>query len=91
MAEVIELPARLDLNGCRRLHADIREQLGSPLIFDASRVTFIGGIGLQILMAAANRWRSDKVEIEYDAVSRGMVEGLERLGARMEDIGGLES
>ena len=54
----ITLPAILDFKAAGPLKADIQSHLGSPLDLDVSHVERIGGQCLQVLLAAAEAWRS---------------------------------
>lgn len=52
MTEAITLPVRLDLVAAKPLAAEIEAHAGEPLVFDAGQVETLGGLGLQILLAA---------------------------------------
>ncbi len=52
----LKLPRRLDLTAARRLKADLLALSGRPLRLDAAEVTHLGGLCLQLLLAAANHW-----------------------------------
>lgn len=59
LACVYALPARLDLTTVRALARDLTAMRGHPLILDASGVQTLGGLGLQVLLAAGQHWRRD--------------------------------
>lgn len=52
MTDAIPLPARLDLVAVKPLAAQIEARAGEPLVFDAALVEVVGGLGLQLLLAA---------------------------------------
>lgn len=55
----IPLPSRLDLGVVQALTQQIILMRGSPVTLDATGVTHLGGLGLQLLLAAAQQWRRD--------------------------------
>lgn len=54
---VLTLPPRLDLPAARPLADDLRARDGRPLDIDAGEVSHLGGLCLQVLLAAAQSWR----------------------------------
>lgn len=54
----LTLPAVLDLKAAASLKADIQAHAGSPLDLDVSKVERIGGLCLQVLLAAAEAWKA---------------------------------
>ena len=71
---VLELPEVLDLKAAAPLHAQILELRGAPLTIDASKVQRLGGLCLQVLVAADAAWKSDDQDLtlaqpspEFDA------------------------
>jgi len=56
MTAAITLQERLDFNAAPDLKAEIIGQLGHNLEIDASKVTHMGTLCLQILIAASNEW-----------------------------------
>jgi len=71
---VLELSEVLDLKAAGPLHAQILGLRGAPLTIDASKVQRLGGLCLQVLLAAEATWRSDDQELtlaqpspEFDA------------------------
>lgn len=55
--QCLKLPCRLDLTAARGLKADLLALSGRSLRLDASEVTHLGGLCLQLLLAAATHWR----------------------------------
>lgn len=54
----IFLPSVLDLKAAGPLKAEIQSHAGSALDLDASKVERVGGLCLQVLLAAAEAWRA---------------------------------
>ena len=55
----MRLPAILDLAAARPLHDALTAQRGQQLDVDASAVERMGGLCLQVLIAAQRAWESD--------------------------------
>jgi chemotaxis protein CheX len=55
----IALPEVLDLKAAAPLHAQLSGLRGQPVVLDASRVQRLGGLCLQVLLAAEAAWSSD--------------------------------
>jgi chemotaxis protein CheX len=53
------LPSVLDLKSVGGLHADLLAVRGRPVTLDASQVSRLGGLGLQVLLAARTTWAED--------------------------------
>lgn len=58
-AAVLELPEVLDLKAAGPLHAQFTAVRGQPVQVDASRVQRLGGLCLQVLLAAEAAWKQD--------------------------------
>jgi chemotaxis protein CheX len=58
MTDALTLPAVLDLRAAGQLKADIQSRAGAALDLDASKVERVGGLCLQVLIAAEAHWRS---------------------------------
>jgi chemotaxis protein CheX len=57
----MKLAANLDLAAARPLAAELSSALGRPLSIDASDVERLGGVCLQLLLAASAQWERDGV------------------------------
>ncbi|MEZ5756501.1 MAG: STAS domain-containing protein [Paracoccaceae bacterium] len=53
------LPERLDSSAAPGLAAALRGRIGTPLVLDASRVTVIGALAFEVLIAAGRQWQAD--------------------------------
>ena len=58
-AAVLALPAVLDLRAAAGLKADLLALRGRPATLDASAVERLGGLCLQVLLAARKTWAKD--------------------------------
>ena len=58
MSATLTLPAILDLRAVTQLKADIQAHSGAALDLEASSVERLGGLCLQVLIAAEAQWRS---------------------------------
>lgn len=56
MTVTITLRERLDFGAAPDLRSDILEQVGNDLEINASAVTHMGTLCLQVLIAASNEW-----------------------------------
>lgn len=78
--QALELPSALDLAAAAPLLAELRARRGGPLVLDGSDVQRIGGLCLQVLLAAQEAWRADECEFRLRA-SDAMAQGLRQMGA----------
>lgn len=53
----ITLPPVLDFKAACSLKADIQAHAGAPLDLDVSKVERVGGLCLQVVLAAAEAWK----------------------------------
>jgi chemotaxis protein CheX len=79
-AQSLELPGALDLAAAAPLLAELRTRRGGPLTLDGSNVQRLGGLCLQVLLAAQEAWRADGSEFRLQA-SDAMAQGLRQMGA----------
>jgi chemotaxis protein CheX len=70
----------LDLNAATLLREHFIGRRGSALRVDASRVERLGGLCLQVLIAARAAWAEDRHEFMFDEVSSELQAGLEVFG-----------
>ncbi len=89
---VVSLPPVLDLQAAEPLRAELMALRGRPLSLDASQVTRLGGLCLQVLMSARKIWVEDGVSLMVDQPSSGFSEQLAAFGEpelHFEPEGGL--
>jgi chemotaxis protein CheX len=87
MATVTELPFEslalapvLDLKAAAPLKAALLERRGHPLELDAADVQRLGGLCLQLLLAAAVTWRADGFTMRVGPRSEAFVDALRLFG-----------
>lgn len=76
----VELPALLDLAAAQPLRAELLALRGRPLVIEASSVTRLGGLCLQVLMSARQTWRRDGIAFGLSGTSRAMTDQLNAFG-----------
>lgn len=76
----VGLPSVLDLQAAEPLRAELMALRGRPLVIDASQVTRLGGLCLQVLMSAKKIWAEDGVSLMVDQPSSGFSEQLAAFG-----------
>ncbi len=76
----LELPGVLDLAAAAPLLAELRAHRGGALTLDGSNVQRLGGLCLQVLLAAHEAWRADGCEFRLQT-SDAMAQGLRQMGA----------
>lgn len=60
---VVNLSPVLDLQAAEPLRAELMALRGRPLTLDASQVTRLGGLCLQVLMSARKTWAEDGLNL----------------------------
>ncbi len=71
----------LDSNAAAELASDLLARRGAPLTLDASRVQKLGGLCLQVLLAARASWALDKIPFALSIPSAAFRESLTQFGA----------
>ena len=79
--ESVVLDAVLDLKAANCLKAALMERRGLPLEIDASGVQRLGGLCLQVLIAAQNAWTLDGATMTISSRSNEFTETLKLFGA----------
>lgn len=80
-AAVVSLPQVLDLQAAEPLRAELMALRGRPLTLDASQVTRLGGLCLQVLLSARKIWAEDGHSLTVDQPTSGFSEQLAAFGA----------
>jgi chemotaxis protein CheX len=78
---VISLTPVLDLQAAEPLRAELMALRGRQVTLDASQVTRLGGLCLQVLMSAQKMWAEDGLSLTVDQPSSGFSEQLAAFGA----------
>lgn len=76
----VSLPAILDLQAAEPLRAELMALRGRPLSLDASQVTRMGGLCLQVILSARKTWAADGLTLELDQPSDAFIEQLGTFG-----------
>lgn len=77
----MKLPPLLDLGAAASLRSQLMEQRGRKLELDCSEVERLGGLCLQVLVAARNQWRVDGIDFEIVNSSPAFSEGARLMAA----------
>ncbi|MEX1662257.1 STAS domain-containing protein [uncultured Thioclava sp.] len=85
------LPAKLDLSTVADLGATISARKGGDLELDAGGVTLLGGLGLQVLAAAAAQWRQSGHSFCITPRSESFNAALDHLGVSLNDLQSTEA
>jgi chemotaxis protein CheX len=86
MSAPVVLPARVDLSCVERVAGELRDVADHPLALDAGSVTFLGGLGLQVLLAAASERRAAGGSMTITAASDAFLDALAQFGISTDDI-----
>ena len=82
----LTLAPRLDLSQVAALTADLRARTGADLVLDAGAVTHLGGLGLQVLLAAAASWRAAGHALSVHPRSEAFDEALTLFGVTPDTL-----
>lgn len=80
MTATLILPPRLDLTAARGLAADLRVRADAALLIDAAGVEVLGGLCLQLLLAARQRWERAGLPLRFGARSEAFDRALAQFG-----------
>jgi chemotaxis protein CheX len=80
-SHTLQLAECLDLAAAAPLRDEILEQRGSALVLDGSRVQRLGGLCLQVLLAARATWAADEKPFRVADATPEFRNCLERVGA----------
>lgn len=81
MAAMLRLDPVLDLNGAQPLKLALTEHRGEDLQVDAGEVQRLGGLCLQLLLAARRAWIEDGHSFEVAPRSEAFASALSLYGA----------
>lgn len=79
-AAVLSLAPILDLQAAEPLRAELMVLRGRALSIDASQVSRLGGLCLQVLIAARKTWVEDGLPLSVDEPSDAFTEQLASFG-----------
>jgi chemotaxis protein CheX len=86
MTASLELPVRLDTAAAPALAAELLSRAGGALRLDASGVSQLGGLCLQVLLAAAAEWRACGATLSVEPRSQGFDDALATFGITQGDL-----
>lgn len=81
MARQLELPAELNIRTVRGLHAEFSAALDEGLELSAAKVRMVGGLGVQLLLAAKAECERRGAALTIVEPSEAFQECLRTLGA----------
>jgi chemotaxis protein CheX len=81
VSRTLTLTAVLDLNAAKALKSDFVERRGQPISVDASQVQRLGGLCLQVLIAARRAWAADGLTMTIAPQSSAFAQALRLFGA----------
>ncbi|NML74910.1 STAS domain-containing protein [Rhizobium sp. S-51] len=82
----LKLPAVLDLNEASNLKANLMSLRGGSVAIDASGVERVGAQCVQILMAGAKAWETDKKPFSFVKASDAFLKTLQLIGVNVDDL-----
>lgn len=77
----MKLPAILDLGAAAPLRLQLLERRGQALELDCADVERVGGLCLQVLIAARAQWRTDGVGFQIVSASSAFVDAARLMAA----------
>lgn len=86
MSATVVLPRRLDLPAARPLARSLMEMAGQNLRIDAEGVGFLGGLCLQVLLAAGIEWRQSGKSLSIEPRSPEFDLALRQFGLSAVDL-----
>lgn len=81
------LDGHLDSIAAPPLATDLLEMRGKPISVDASAVSFVGTLLLQVLVSARKQWLEDGHAFKVAPVSQALASAAAGLGVALADIG----
>ena len=78
---LVTLPRSLDASVAADLRGELMALRGRPVRIDGAAVERVGGLCLQVLLAAAQTWGEDGLACRIEGASPAMTEAVRRLGA----------
>lgn len=79
MKNVLELVPRLDAAAARRLARLLMTHRGYPLGLDATAVTVVSALALEVIIAAARQWHEDHQQLTMTGWSDAFAAGCTTL------------
>lgn len=86
MAETYSLPPKLDLPAAGPLAADLQAKLENDLVLDASDVTLVGALCIQVIASAALSFAAAGKRLSLTNTSDRVIDQLHHLGFTPESL-----
>jgi len=86
-ARRVDLPARLDMNVAEEIGEALEHLRDMPLVVDASAVTQVSTLCVQVLLAARQQWDRDNQVLWIEDPSPTFCEALHALGVADDLLG----
>jgi len=86
MADPYSLPPKLDLSAASQLAADLGALCTADLTLDASQVTHVGALGVQVIASATKTLRANGHSVQITHMSDKAVDQLSHLGFTPEAL-----
>lgn len=87
MDDVLKLPESMDVARARAVANDLIQHRGDALTIDASEVTKISALAVEILLASAKQWQTDGHPFSITPSSPAFMTTLDDLGVLPELVG----
>lgn len=87
MTAAIVLPSVLDIQQAEPLRAELLALRGQPVVIDAGAVERLGGLCLQVLIAARRTWEADGATIAITPASEAFAQQWTTFGAPATAVG----
>jgi chemotaxis protein CheX len=87
MNDPLSLPARFDSASVQAFTESLKTLRAQPLALDGSRVTTVGALAVQALIAARLEWQQDEVDFRLAGPSEALLEACRVLGVAPAEIG----
>ena len=88
MTAELRLPARLDTAAAPGLRASLADHAGQPISLEASQVELLGGLCLETILIAKNRWEKEDIPFAMEKPSDAIRADLRTFGLTENDING---
>ena len=87
MKGTLKLAACMDSLATEQFAAELAQQRGHSLTLDASSISFLGALALQLLLAAHRQWQEDGKSFQIVDPSPAFLEGVTLMGVGFAEIG----
>lgn len=89
MDDVLKLPETMDVARARAVANDLSQHRGEDLKMDASDVTKMSALAVEVLLSGAKQWQADGKTFAIAPSSEAFLTTLNDLGVRPEHVGAI--